>query len=347
MSTVGQELGVEAAAEPEVVRGRRGPVGALAGGALLAVLGATWWTSPEAVPGIAVPPPLVEYGLPVARLVLVLCALAAVGLSLLPKLVGFDEPERTERVLGRAREWAVVAAFGWAVAALAAMVFGAAEVMPGQVPDPGAYVELIGSGQGLVISAACALVFTFFALLAVRFGEKVPAELRVLVAGFGLLPLPVSGHASNWYWHDLSMVSMELHVIGASAWTGGLLALAVLLAGRRDLLARALPRFSRLATAALVVVTLSGLFNALVELALSPTTTLPGSLLTTHYGRLVVLKTLLAAVVAVAGAHIRWRLLPAVRSGRPAAFAAWATVELTVMGLAYGVAVALTRAPVA
>ncbi|MEO3812699.1 CopD family protein [Sphaerisporangium sp. B11E5] len=328
-------------------RSRLGPLGALLGAAAVAVLGATWWTAPAQVPGIPVPGVLVEYGLPVARLVLVLCALAAVGLSLLPKLVGFDEPERTEGVLGRAREWAVVAAFGWAMAALVAMVLSAAEVMPGRMPDPGAYVELIGSGQGLVISAACALVFTFFALLAVRFGEKVPAELRVLVAGFGLLPLPVSGHASNWYWHDLSMVSMELHVIGASAWTGGLLALAVLLPADRDLLPRALPRFSRLATAALIVVTLSGLFNALVELALSPTTSLPGSLLTTHYGRLVLVKTVLAAAIAVAGATIRWRLIPALQARRPGAFAAWATLELTMMGLAYGVAVALTRAPVA
>jgi putative copper resistance protein D len=322
-------------------------VAALCGAAALAVLGATWWTLPGAAPGIAVPGAVVEFGLPVARLVLVLCALAAVGLSLLPKLVGFDEPERSEAALARAREWAVVAAFGWAMAALVTMILSAAEIMPGRVPDPASYVELIGSGQGLVVSAACALIFTFFALLAVRFGEKVPAELRVLVAAFGLLPLPVSGHASNWYWHDLSMVSMELHVIGASLWTGGLLALAVLLTGNRELLARALPRFSRLATVALLVVALSGLFNGLVELALSPTTSLPGSLLTTHYGRLVLMKTTLAALVALTGAVIRWRLLPGVRSRRPTAFAAWATLELTIMGLAYGLAVALTRAPVA
>ncbi|WP_424530322.1 copper resistance D family protein [Sphaerisporangium viridialbum] len=317
------------------------------GAALLAVVVASWWTSPEAVPGIAVPGPVVEYGLPVVRLILDLCALAVVGLSLLPRFLGFDDPERTEPVLSRARSWAVLAAFGWAVAALVAMVLSAAEVTPGRMPDPAGYVSVIGSGQGLVISAACALIYTCFGLLAVRFGEKVPAELRVVVAVFGLLPLPVSGHASNWYWHDLSMVSMELHVVGASAWTGGLVALAVLLTRDRDLLARALPRFSRLATLALVVVALSGLFNGLVELGLSPTTRLPWSLFTTHYGQLVVAKIILVCGAAALGAHIRWRLLPGIAQRRATAFAAWAALEVGVMAVAYGVAVALTRAPVA
>ncbi|WP_405146252.1 CopD family protein [Sphaerisporangium sp. NBC_01403] len=318
-----------------------------AGAALLAVVVASWWTSPEAVPGIAVPGPVVEYGLPVVRLILDLCALAVVGLSLLPRFLGFDDPERTEPILSRARNWAVLAAFGWAVAALVAMVLSAAEVTPGRMPDPAGYVSVIGSGQGLVISAACALIYTCFGLLAVRFGEKVPAELRVVVAVFGLLPLPVSGHASNWYWHDLSMVSMELHVVGASAWTGGLVALAVLLTRDRDLLARALPRFSRLATLALVVVALSGLFNGLVELGLSPTTRLPWSLFTTHYGQLVVAKIILVCAAAALGAHIRWRLLPGIAQRRATAFAAWAALEVGVMAVAYGVAVALTRAPVA
>lgn len=329
------------------VGGRRLPVLAIGGGGLLALLVSTWWTAAGAVPGIAFPGPVVEYGLPVARLILDLCALATVGLSLLPRFLGFEDPQRTEPVLSRARTWAVLAAFGWAISALVAMVLSAAEVTPGRMPDPAAYVSLIGAGQGLVISAACALIYTFFGLLALRFGEKVPAELRVIVAVFGLLPLPVSGHASNWYWHDLSMVSMELHVSAASAWTGGLVALAVLVTRDRDLLARALPRFSRLATAALVVVGLSGLFNGLVELALSPTTRLPGSLFTTHYGQLVVAKILFICVVGVLGANIRWRLLPGVAQRRATSFAAWATLEVGVMGLAYGVAVALTRAPVA
>ncbi|GIH26818.1 copper resistance protein CopD [Acrocarpospora phusangensis] len=323
------------------------PLAALAIAGVFAVVIATWVTAPEEALGIPVPGVLVDYGLPVTRLILDVAALATVGLSLLPKLLGFDDAERTEPVAARARYWAVVSAVVWCAAALVATVLSAAEVMPGQIPDVGAYVEAIGSGQGLVVSASAALVSATVGTLAVRFGEKVPAELRILVATFGLLPLPVTGHASNWYWHDLSMVSMELHVIGASVWTGGLLAVTIFLAANRPLLAATLPRFSRLATVCLLLVGLSGLFNGIVELLLTPTAQFPASLVTTGYGQLVLAKTAFVVAIALLAANIRWRLLPAITRARPTAYAGWAAVELTVMGLAYGVAVALTRAPVA
>ncbi|GAA0363420.1 CopD family protein [Microbispora corallina] len=343
-ATLGRGTARGSAAEP--YRGRIPVAGLTAGGALAVVI-ATWLTLPGAVPGIPMPGRVVEYGLPVTRLVLDLAATATVGLSLLPKLLGFDDPVRTEPLAARARHWAVLCALIWCAAALTSVVLSAAELTPGKIPDIADYVNGIGSGQGLVVSASCALAAAAVGMFAVRFGEKVPAELRVLVAGFGLLPLPVTGHASNWYWHDLSMVSMELHVLGAAAWTGGLIALAVLVHRDRELLARTLPRFSRLATYALLVVGASGIFNGVVELVLSPVERFPESLVTTRYGQLVLAKAALIGIVAVLGANIRWRLMPAVARRAPTAFAAWAAFELTVMGLAYGVAVALTRAPVA
>lgn len=322
-------------------------VAGLVTGGLLAAVVATWATLPGRAVGIPMPSLVVDYGLPIARLILDLAATAALGLSLLPKLLGFDDPARTEPVAMRARHWAVLASLVWCAAALVSTVLSAAELTPGQTPDIATYVARIPAGRGLITSASCALLSAAVGMLAVRFGEKVPAELRVLVAGFGLLPLPVTGHASNWYWHDLSMVSMELHVIGAASWTGGLVALAVLLARRRGLLAATLPRFSRLATYALVIVGLSGIFNGVVELLLTPGQSFPESLLTSRYGWLIVAKTVLTGVIALLGANIRWRLMPAIRRGSLTAFAGWAAFELTIMGLAYGVAVAITRAPVA
>jgi putative copper resistance protein D len=339
--------GPTGAGNPTRLRGGRWPVVGVTVAGLVAVVAATWLTLPGAVPGIATPGPVVDYGLPIARLLLDVASMATVGLSLLPKLLGFDDPESTEPVAARARYWAVLSALTWCAVALVSVVLSAAELSPGQAPDVVSYVDRIGSGQGLIVSASCALASASVGMFAVRFGEKVPAELRVLVAGFGLLPLPVPGHASNWYWHDLSMVSMELHVIGAAAWTGGLVALAVLLPGNRHLLARALPRFSKLATIALLVVGLSGLFNSAVELLLAPNERLPLSLVTTGYGQLVLAKIAFICVIALLGANIRWRLVPAIARRQPTAFAAWVVLEVTVMGLAYGVAVALTRAPIA
>jgi putative copper resistance protein D len=272
-----------------------------------------------------------------------------VGLSLLAKLLGFDAPDRTEPVMRRVRPLTVTAAWAWAVCALLTIVLQTAELNPGSVPTLGmiaSYVDTVGTGQGLLFSAACALAAAGIGLMAVRFGEKVPAELRIIVALFGLLPIPVTGHAVNSVWHDPIMIMMEVHVMGAAAWTGGLVATAVFVASRRELLAVVLPRFSRLATVCLLMVAMSGLVSGLGTMALTPGVELPGAIVTSQYGILVVIKVALTALLVPLAAHIRFRLLPGIRRGEATAVAGWATAELAVMGLAYGVAVAITRASI-
>ncbi|MGN9841757.1 copper resistance D family protein [Nonomuraea sp. H19] len=317
--------------------------------AVVSAVAASSLTAQESVPGIPMPGPMVSVGLPVVRVLLDVAAVAVVGLSLLPKLLGFDDPERTEPVMLRVRPLAVLAAWAWAICALLTIVFQTAELNPGSVPTFGMiaeYVGNVGTGQGLLFSAACALAAAGIGLMAVRFGEKVPAELRLIVALFGLLPIPVTGHAVNSVWHDPIMISMEIHVMGAAAWTGGLVATAVFVAPHRGLLAVALPKFSRIATVCLLLVGLSGLINGLGTMALTPGVRLPDAIVTSHYGLLVVVKTALVALLVPLAAHIRFRLLPAVRQGRATALVGWAAAEVAVMGLAYGVAVAITRASI-
>ncbi|GAA0820275.1 copper resistance D family protein [Streptosporangium amethystogenes subsp. fukuiense] len=332
---------------PEAGTARRLVAGGFVSGGVLAVLAATAFTAQEAVPGIVIPGPLVEYGLPVLRVLLDLATVAVVGLSLLPKMLGFDDPERTEPVMRRARPMAVTFAWAWALLALLIIVFQTAELNPGLIPTPSmiaAYVDGVGAGQGMLFTAACALSYAGIGLLAVRYGEKVPAELRIVIAFFGLLPIPVTGHAVDSVWHDPVMISMELHVMGAAAWTGGLLTIILLVAADRELLARALPKFSRLATLALVLVSVSGLVTGLATMALTPGVELPGALLRGEYGPLVVAKVASVALLIPFAAHIRFRLLPHIAERRATAVVAWAAAEITVMGLAYGVAVALTTA---
>ncbi|SNT08792.1 putative copper resistance protein D [Streptosporangium subroseum] len=336
---------VERAPQADTVR--RLLAGGFVSAAVLAVLVASAFTAQEAVPGIAIPGPLVEYGLPVLRVLLDLAAVAVVGLSLLPKLLGFDDPERTEPVMRRARPMAVAFAWAWAVLALVVIVFQTAELNPGLIPTPGMiveYVNSVGAGQGMLFSAACALSYAGIGLLAVRFGEKVPAELRIVIAFFGLLPIPVTGHAVSSVWHDPIMISMELHVMGAAAWTGGLVVITLLVARDRELLARVLPGFSKMATLALIVVGLSGVVNGLATMLLTPGVELPGALLTGEYGPLLVAKAACVALLVPLAAHIRFRLLSRIAERQATTVIAWATAEITVMGVAYGVAVALTTA---
>jgi putative copper resistance protein D len=330
--------------------GRYHVLGGLLLGAAAGVLLGLSVSAPAPVAGVAEPGAAVRFGLPLVRVLLDVAATAVVGLSLLPKLLGFTRPAATEPVLRIARPAAVIAAAVWALCALLSIVLQTAEVMPGEpvtlehVID---YVRRVGAGQGLLFSAVCALVHLGIGVLAVRAGESVPAELRILVAMFGLLPLPVTGHASNWKYHDYSMISMELHVLGAAAWTGGLAALITLVAYRRGLLAEALPEFSKMATISLALVSVTGLFNGLLEMSLNPVVHLPGSLVSTGYGLVLVGKTLCAGALALLGANIRWRLLPHIAAHKTTALVGWAAMELTVMGIAFGLAVVLSRAPVA
>lgn len=324
-------------------------VGLLLGGVAGVLLGLGLSTT-QVVAGIAGPGAVDRFAHPFARVLLDLSATVVVGLSLLPKMLGFSRPTMTEPVMRIARPAAVVAAAVWVVAAMVSLVIRAYEVRPDQavtVEHVVDYVRNIGAGQGLLFSAVCALVYLGIGILAVRNGESVPAELRILVAMFGLLPLPVTGHASNWKYHDYSMISMELHVVGAAAWTGGLGALVALVAFRKGLLAEALPKFSKVATVSLVLVTVTGLFNGLLELGLNPVVSLPGSLFTTSYGLVLVGKAVCAVVLAVFGANIRWRLLPKIAKHQPTAVVKWATAEVAIMGVAFGLAVVLASAPVA
>ncbi|KAA9166761.1 copper resistance protein CopD [Amycolatopsis acidicola] len=307
-------------------------------------------TATAPVPGVAEVGEVVTVAIPIVRVLLDLSAVGTIGLALLSILVGYDRPKLTEPVLELARPAAVASALLWAVTALVTLVLQTAEFRPQQANvsfgDIWDYVVQIGAGKALLVVAVLALAHAVLGVLALRHGEKVPAEVRVGLALFALLPLPVTGHASNWNYHDYTMISMELHVMGAVAWTGGLGAMAVLLVGNRTLLAYALPRFSKLATLCLVLTVLTGLFNAGVEILLNPTIGFWSALFTTPYGVLVLLKAACAVTIGALGAHLRWRLMPRIAKHERTALATWATLELMVMGLAFGFAVVLTRAPV-
>ena len=323
--------------------------GLLLAAAALAAIVATGATQPQPVSGLETSGPVVKFGIPVARTLLDLGAAATVGVALLARLVGFDRPEKTEPVMRRARWAGLWASVLWTVAALVSIVLLTAELQPGSVPSPAAiwsYLSNIPAGKGLLLSAGCGLVSVWLGWLTIRHGESVPAELRAGVGLFGLLPLPLTGHAANWIYHDLGMVSMELHVVAATAWAGALGAVIIFLSRRPDLLAIALPRYSKLATWCVFLVGTTGLFNGLVELALSPVTSLPSSLWMTRYGVLLLTKAVLIVVIAAVAIVVRTRLLPRIAAGRRTAVAVWCGWELIVLALAFAVAVVLTRAPV-
>jgi putative copper resistance protein D len=310
-----------------------------------------WLTEPGPVPGLVLPPQLVELGVPLARVLLDVSLTAVLGLGLLPLLFSRRQEAELRPVLAVAYRGALVAALGWLSAALVSVVLQTAELAP--VPGVTAttlsdYVHNFSGAQALLATACVAAFAAALAGIGIRAPGQLPARLLVVTVGVGLLPLLATGHSGELSarWHDLTMVSLELHVFAATAWTGGLAAVAALLLTRPPLLARALPRFSGLAGLCLAVVGATGVLNAFVELATTPGVRVPAALFTSDYGQLVLAKAGCLAVLALFGGHIRFRLLPSVARGHRTVLACWIAGELAVMGVAFGLAVVLSRSGV-
>lgn len=321
----------------------------LVGGGVAGVLIGLALIATAAVPGIVAPNTAIVVGLPLSRAVVDLAAVVTVGMSFLPRLVGGQR--RAEQALAPARRIAVVSAGVWLVAALVSLVLEVADTNVGEpltMASVRAYVSDIGSGQALVIVACCALLYVVIGVLAVRRGEEVPVELRITVAMFTLLPLPVTGHAAGGAagWHDISLISMELHVLGAVSWTGGLVAVLLLLAADRTLLAEALPRFSSLATVCVFLTAGTGLFNGWYELYSTPGIHWYVALVTTGYGWILLGKVTCVTAAGLLGGYTRFKLLPKIIQHRTTAVLTWATMEVLVLGTAFGLAAVLVRAPV-
>jgi putative copper resistance protein D len=325
----------------------------LVGGAVVGVLVALALTASAtaAVPGIASPSTAVVIGLPLSRVLIDLASLVTVGMSLLPKLLGPERRNRQESVLAHARLIAVISAAVWAVAALVSLVLEDADSnpdLPVTMNSIGNYIKTIGSGQALVVVASCALVYVVIGVLAVRQGEAIPVELRITVAMFTLLPLSVTGHAAFGpaNLEDVGLISIEMHVLGAVCWTGGLVAVLMMTVMDRGLLAEALPRFSKLATVCVFLVGITGLFNGWYELYGTPGIHWYVALFTTGYGWILIGKIICIGVAGLLGGYTRFMLLPKIAERQTTAVWKWATMEITVLGAAFGLAAVLVRAPI-
>jgi hypothetical protein len=161
--------------------------------------------------------------------------------------------------------------------------------------------------------------------------------LLTVAAGGVVGPAVATGHSSEAENHLLAVSSLGLHVLVASLWVGGLLAL-VLHGSRGGVLATAARRFSVLALVCFVATGVTGALSAWV--VASPLTGVLG----TGYGMLLFLKTLALAGLGVLGWAHR-RTLPALAAGRPGAFRRFAAVEVAAMLATIALAVALAASP--
>ncbi|GAB2606124.1 copper resistance protein C [Paractinoplanes abujensis] len=159
--------------------------------------------------------------------------------------------------------------------------------------------QVLSSDFGLTLSARLALLAIAAALvgrLRRAAGGRPALLLAALTAGI-LVTWPLTGHPAAGPQAWLLIVADTAHLAAMSVWLGGLVALAVFLLRRAETreLRLILPAWSRWAAFAVYWLVAAGAIQALIQLG-----TLD-ALFSSTYGRLILLKTgLLAVVLAVA-----------------------------------------------
>jgi putative copper resistance protein D len=288
---------------------------------------------------------VVTRGLPIARVVHDAAACVSVGLLL---IAAFALPGQS-RVPGvasysqwTAARWAARSAAVWAAAAIAVLVFTAANTVAIPVGEPRFWPQFwffttgIELGQSLLVSIVLILVVLVALLLSKRLTAIGFAAVASVLA---LLPLALSGHAAGSDEHANAVDSLAMHLVGVTAWTGGLIAIVLLRRRLGDDTARVVSRYSLLALWAFVLVAFSGTVNASLRLKSV------ADLVATPYGLLISVKIVILVGLGVAGAWQRRRIIPGLvrEPGRTRAFVRLAVTEILFMALAIGVSVGLSR----
>ncbi|UNX54699.1 bifunctional copper resistance protein CopD/cytochrome c oxidase assembly protein [Georgenia sp. TF02-10] len=242
----------------------------------------------------------------------------------------------------RAARTGAVAAVGWALAQLAHLLLTHASVAGTGLggPDYGRqlaqFLTEIPLGQTLLWATLLTALVPLAAVAVAGYGTA----LTTLVLGLAaLVPVALTGHAAGAASHELAVSSWWMHAAGVALWVGGLAVLCLAAPAAETALAPVVARYSALALWCFVLVAFSGVANAAVRL------TSPAELLTHPYGRLLLVKIVLMALLGLAGWMHRRAVIPALAGADGAAarrrFWRLAGGEVLLMGAVVGVAVAL------
>jgi putative copper resistance protein D len=246
-----------------------------------------------------------------------------------------DERYRRELV-GRATVPLSAAGAVWLVAELGRLIMAAAQAAAVPVWRLGvpttvdfALDTAAGRAGTLAVVAAAALCAATVAAPRTATVNLVAASL----AAVGLMSRLITGH---FFESAVGGLALAAHIVAAALWCGALAAL-VLTVDHRGQWARVLPRFSQLSLWCVLALLLGGAVAGVDRLGV------PADLYTTGYGRLLVAKIAVAAVLVLLGWRNRTIWLPAARSHRTTAVLSRSRslVELAVMAVALALAAGL------
>lgn len=174
----------------------------------------------------------------------------------------------------------------------------------GALFERGVAREVLGDGVGL----STVVVLLGIAGVALDAGRRAPATL---VAAFAATAgFAIAGHTTTADPRALVTASDVAHAVAGAVWFGGLVGLATVLRARKgDDAATAAPvvaRFSGIAAISLLVVTIGGSLLAWREVQAFD------ALTSTTYGKVLLVKIGVVALVAALGGWNRFRLVPAI-----------------------------------
>ena len=306
------------------------------GALLLATLLGLLVTGAAEPPVLLDPGAVVRWGLPLARALSDAALALTIGAALLAAAVLPPGVPAWSRAAGVAAAASVV----WTVAGVAVLILGYASAAgrplggAGFGDELGFYVTDVDVGRMLLLTAVLAAVTSTVAVAARGPGG---AALTLVTAAVAVVPLALTAHSSGAADHETAVSGWWLHVLGVSAWVGGLAVLALVARLSGSALPAAARRYSAVAGWAFALVAVSGIASAWVRL------TGLGDLLE-GYGLLVALKTAATVLLGLAGWVHRRSVLPRLEEPRARrAFGRLVAGELALMAATMGLGVALGR----
>ncbi|KRE39467.1 hypothetical protein ASG73_03885 [Janibacter sp. Soil728] len=317
------------------------PLGVLGLVSIVVVLAATAFGGGAAALELGDPGPLVRWSLPILRTLHDAAAAVTVGALVIGAFL-VPETTRTTRRETLAR-LAGGAAIVWFLAGLGRMLTDFASLAGIPLTDPQylsqlvAFVWDLDSTRTAVISSVIVAVIAVTVPLAQSKGALAWAAAASIVA---LLPLALAGHSASSLDHMSGVNALAFHLVSATVWIGGLVALLVVRPSLGTHLAVTTRRYSSIAAWCFVLLVASGLLASWINIG-----GLSG--LDSRYGVLLILKSVAAVVLGAFGWWHRSRTIAGLEAGAKGAapFVRLAVGEVAVMAAAMGLGVAVSRTP--